>query len=591
MFHISWYGGFLTGVVVLTATLGVEAFSRPPRRRASPFPVQLGATPQPAGRRASTLRPTDPGSAMDRPAADMEGHMPWNEKRATDRVANNDFHDQEVNVGELKRTTDFANLSKKDVRWADGAHVYSDIPNFHEAVGAAGNDQQKLRKVVRAASVLRRMEAAMEREFDVGHLQFQGARQHGLVYKPYNDEAKRAIAAIKFAITVNTFVEEVFNVVFEEVTDFAVASGIASGRSLIANVGHHGARELISLGTCANVAAKMLSTGETITITQEIYDVLEPPLKDEFKRDRKVADVQTYQASGLRWTTATELAEALDVSFDASKWTKKAEDARDALPLSDIKLSEAEVRIDLDALTERNCKRTSLVAIYADIDGFTKLVQTAEDDEAVVSLVRKLNMIRAEFHAVAKTDYEGVVLQHQGDRMFAILHMPGGDDGFAKRCRKGLEIAIGIQSSMIHVLKDHLGEAKELKVAVGLEIGPGVVTRLGKQGEREPVCLGKKVSAAEELQLSADGREIRISKTIYDEIADDNISEEFEAQDDGSYSATWLTFPRLGEKADEKAARANSLSSSGSGPLIKVTRDERQHPVPNANRRPYSAGG
>ena len=50
---------------------------------------------------------------MAREQRDLEGFMTWNEKRARDRVASNDFHDYEVNVADLKRTMDFTNLGKK----------------------------------------------------------------------------------------------------------------------------------------------------------------------------------------------------------------------------------------------------------------------------------------------------------------------------------------------------------------------------------------------------------------------------------------------------------------------------------------------
>ena len=80
--------------------------------------------------------------------------------------------------------------------------------------------------------------------------------------------------------------------------------------------------------------------------------------------------------------------------------------------------------IDVGTLTEKNCKRTSALPIFADLDGFTRYVQEAEDDDAVVSLVRQFHMIRTECNSVLETDYEGLVIQHQGDRIFGIVHIP-----------------------------------------------------------------------------------------------------------------------------------------------------------------------
>ncbi len=67
--------------------------------------------------------------------------MAWNEQRSKDRVQKNDFSDTEVNVRDRSRSMDFANLGAKDVRRAEGVHLYVDVPNFHRAVDDAGNDK------------------------------------------------------------------------------------------------------------------------------------------------------------------------------------------------------------------------------------------------------------------------------------------------------------------------------------------------------------------------------------------------------------------------------------------------------------------
>ena len=84
--------------------------------------------------------------------------MGWNEERSRQRVKDSDFHDFEVDVQDLRRTMDFRNLGTKDVRRAEGVHLYVDVPGFHGAVADAGNDKQKQKKLVRAASVLRKVQ-------------------------------------------------------------------------------------------------------------------------------------------------------------------------------------------------------------------------------------------------------------------------------------------------------------------------------------------------------------------------------------------------------------------------------------------------
>ena len=221
-------------------------------------------------------------------------------------------------------------------------------------------------------------------------------------------------------------------------------------------------------------------------------------------------------------------------------------------------------------LTERNCKRTAAVAVYADLDGFTRYVQEAEGDEKVVALIRQFHMIRSEFHSVIGSDHEGLVLQHRGDCILAILHMPCGDDKHAKRCRRAVDIAIALQSSMEHVLNEHLKDRKDIHVAVGLDVGKAFVTRLGKKGRRVGICFGPEVSSAERLQQRTGAKQICISEDIYDQLDDEDVRAEF-AQDGDTYVATGLTFPKLDRIKETKAARAGSLGASVKEGQVFVT--------------------
>ncbi len=492
--------------------------------------------------------------------------MAWDEQRSRDRVEANDFHDFEVDVQDLRRTMDFRNMGKKDVRRAEGVHLYVDVPNFHRAVNDAGNDQQKQRKLVRAASVLRKVQGDVLKQDEIGDIQRQTVRLHALAYKPYDGddecrETDRVERAVIHAITHNTYVLDVFNEVFADLRDFDSAVGLAGGTSYIANIGRHGKRELISLGSCANLAAKILGGRDTITITKAMYDILPDCLKDHFEKGSVISGAQTYRAKGLRWSRYPELAGELGVTWDEQKWTARTEQYRDELPLQEIEIADATSLIDVSSLSERNCKRTAAVALYADLDGFTRYVREAETNEKVVSLIRQFHMIRAEFHAVVGSDYDGLVLQHRGDCILAILHLPCGDDQHAKRCQKALDIAIGLQSSMEHALNKHLADRKEIHVAVGLDVGKAFVTRLGKKGRRVTICFGPEVSTAERLQMRTGPKGIRISEAIYEQLDDEDMENEF-SEDGGSYVATGLTFPKLDRIKEEKAARAGSLGAA-----------------------------
>jgi class 3 adenylate cyclase len=515
--------------------------------------------------------------------------MAWDEQQAKQRVDDHDFRDVDVVVADLSKTMDFANLGTKDVRRVDGVHIYADVRNFHAAVADAGADKQKQRKLVRAASVLRRVQGDLLEsdkvvgKNEVGKIQLQAAKLHALAFKPYDDSSGRARTAVVCAITLNSYLHDVFNQVFDDVRDFGGAAGLASGLTLVANLGFRGERERICLGTPANLAAKILAGRDTISVTEDLLVSLPAEVAEHFSPAGDVNGTKVHRAQGLSWSRHEGLAETLGVDWDAASWKRRTEEYRDDLPLDDVDVVEAETLIDIDALAERSCKRTEAIAIYADLDGFTKYVQAAENDEAIVTVVRDLHMIRHEFHAVVDQDFPGLVLQHQGDRVFAIVHEPCGDDDReqGRRRRRAIDLAIGLQSSMERVLVKKIGRSG-LHVAIGLDVGRVLVTRLGKKGKREVVCLGPHVTAAEQLQLISGAEEIRISESVYDALQDEILRAQFAKQKDGSYLAKGLTFPKLDELREEDAATKGTLGAVVTAGRVQVI-------TRNANQtRPWS---
>jgi class 3 adenylate cyclase len=504
----------------------------------------------------------------------------WNETTAKNRVNERARNKEKIVVSNLTREMDFYNLGLNDVRRAEGVHIYSDVSNFHLAVAGAGGDKEKQKRIIRRASVLRRVQGELAALDEVGKIQLQSARFHGFCHKPYDGEkesleAGRVLCAVKFAITLHTYLYESFNPVFsdEGLGNFRAASGIDSGRCLIANIGYRGDRQLICLGTPANLAAKSIAGHGTITVTERVYKLLPQKLQAKFEESGEVAGVKVFRASGLRWTEDPELADELDIKFDAEKWLKRTDEYRKDLPLVEMEVTGADVLVDPDLLSERNSKRMEAVAIFADIDRFTKCVEEAEnasDNTAIEKLVRTFHAIRSEFQSCVEADgYEGLSLQHQGDCVLAIAHVPCGDDGHTKRCRKGSNIAIGIQSSMEHVLRKLTDGCNDLHVTVGAAVGQAVITRLGKKGDREIVCLGPEVTVAQRLQCDSGPKQIRVSSELYDGLTDETVKGEFKA-DGESYIASDLTFPKLAEIEDEKAARSGSLAAKATATGVSI---------------------
>ena len=281
----------------------------------------------------------------------------------------------------------------------------------------------------------------------------------------------------------------------------------------------------------------------------------------------------------------------LGVKFDEEALKQATEGHKDDLPLAEMDVIEPTTLINPTLLTEGNNRRTQAVAIFADIDGFTKHVQEAEKNEDVESLVRQLRMVRQEFHKVISDDYEGLVIQHQGDRVLALVHTPTGDDGHQKRCEIAVDVAIGIQSSMDHVLNKRLGDRqKNLRVAIGLDVGKALVTRLGKRGEKTVVFLGPEVESAEDLQLRSKGQEIRIGQAVYDALPEGSTKCGFSEDGKGAYVAFKLTFPELDRLEEEDAARANRMGVTVSDGQFSILTAKSFESRPLGDSKPWSSG-
>ena len=143
---------------------------------------------------------------------------------------------------------------------------------------------------------------------------------------------------------------------------------------------------------------------------------------------------------------------------------------------------------------------------------------------------------------------------------------------------------------MEHVLNEHLTDREDIHVAVGMDVGKVIVSRLGKKGERINICFGPEVSEAERLQMISSEKQIRIASEIYDQLDDEVLTEEFTKRG-AAYVATNLTFPRLDEKREEAAAESNSLAASVSNGQVHVaTGSSRSNDQSWHNSKPWSRG-
>ena len=170
--------------------------------------------------------------------------------------------------------------------------------------------------------------------------------------------------------------------------------------------------------------------------------------------------------------------------------------------------------------------------------------------------------IQKEMARVVTSDFDGLRVQFQGDRVQALFHMPPDDE--SRIATKAVEAAIGLQSSMEHTLKTCLPDAIPLRLAVGVDMGSTLVTKLGTRAHRDRICLGEHVERAARCEEACAGGQIGITSAVY-EALDDDLKDKFAWDEDRRcHVASELT----AEKA-EPTAKGTDLYADGSAVHVR----------------------
>ncbi|MDH5581923.1 MAG: hypothetical protein OEY33_08435, partial [Bdellovibrionales bacterium] len=494
--------------------------------------------------------------------------MGWNGKNSRDRIKERDFKSREISLKDLTKEMDLTNLGPKDVRRVNGAHIYIDTPNFHELVWKCRDDKSKQKKLIRALNTLQRVWSDICKDTDLVSIQIQSSRLHLICYKPYDNFSKIVEVAVSASLDFITYIYEIFNKSFGELDNFRCSAGVAFGEFLVCNIGAKGNRELLSIGSPANMGAKILNGSRNVTLTKEAYDLLPDDLKKLFS-SKTIRGYKVYKLPSATWDNqSNEIRDKYCSNYNNDSLKGITEDYKASIKLDDIDIAGINEKICFDSLTEKNCKRFHSSNLFADLDGFTKLIQEAEDDAQVKELVRIFHGVRAELQSVIQ-DFSGTVVSHRGDCVIGTFSCPTGKEDKNSRIKNSIEAAIGINSSMV-LLNEYFSEYKNLKIAIGMDEGLTIATRLGKQGQKENIIIGTSVIAAETVQqFYTEGDFTSISKNCFEKIEDENVKGYFDKKAEGHYSAKSLTFSKLNDETKKSASEGRRTASLGCG-SIKV---------------------
>lgn len=446
----------------------------------------------------------------------MAAHT-WTSARAAKRIAARMKEVTTVEIKDYVRDTDLTSLPRTKAYRVDGVHIYVDIKNLGEMLGTTEVEGVVCHK--RTLRFLNLHYRAVHRILgQVGAIEvdFHNQRLHAVIAKPYGDEAGRIHRAIAVAQLIIDVLAQTGEEGDEIIPAAKVRVGIDSGFALAVCNGRRGHTEPLFLGAPANLAAKRAGGGTStgIYLTNTARAVID--LADDVSEDKTAL-------------TALEVANSqdeadLDVAADQIVKVWRAD--LEANPIGKFSFSGHTPpfsNLDLELLSPANSRRQDTMSLYADIDGFTDFVAAGVcDDDSAKNVVRTLHVLRSEMDAVLHGDFDGRKVRFIGDCVHGVL-----GEGTAQTTDEEESVstavlcAAGIRSSFdqaILALEEDgvLESGHGLGLAIGFELGPISLTRLGVKGSMIRCAIGRNVIDSEAQQMRCTGDETAIGQTAYD---------------------------------------------------------------------------
>ena len=211
-------------------------------------------------------------------------------------------------------------------------------------------------------------------------------------------------------------------------------------------------------------------------------------------------------------------------------------------PLSDIDYSE---------LSPSKSIRMDLVSLFADLSGYTDYIDSAVANGNIQDAVRALFVIRQEFQNVAEDDFGGRKVRFIGDCIHALIAEGNNiETDESKSVVVAAQCAAAFHASF-DLCKSMLENIDELELAVGLEIGPTPVSRIGIRGDRSVrVASSIATAEAERMQRECDEGGLKVGpnalrvapKGLEDVLGVDGYAREIDYDD---VSASVLATPTI----------------------------------------------
>lgn len=441
----------------------------------------------------------------------------WKKSRAEERIDKRLKEVAKPEIVDYKRDLSLENIPTNKAYRTNGAHLYADIVNLEDMLHCTSTEGETChRRTLRFLNLHFRAVDRILSESDAKRVDFANQRLHAIVLKPYDTEDGAEVARVHRAVAIAQLIIDVLAETGDSdnhIPDAQVRVGIDTGKALAVNNGRSGGRESLFLGRPANQAAKRAAADKAtgIFLTNEARQAI--GLKTLAK-----ANIDTTPLTAKEIAVSQEKAKLTVTKDEIVKLWRKDLEAnpigsfefrRHTPPLSTLKIAD---------LTPGNSRRQEAVSIYADLDGFSRFVESRIDEKAE-DVVKTLHVIRSEVDSVVTSDFSGRKIRFIGDCEHALsadgtAHTTDGEVTVSN----AVLCAGAIRSSLalcLEKLEDDGVDVTGLGIAIGVEYGPMTVTRLGLRGNRVRCSISRGVITSEHEQQRCNGRQSAIGPVAY----------------------------------------------------------------------------
>lgn len=401
-------------------------------------------------------------------------------------------------------------LGSNEAVIVDGVHVYANLLSLNDYRLSEGVETEQSH--ARALNFLHMHYSACDRAVEncgAQRVDFHDGRMHAVIIEPLGDH--NAGIRVSKAIVLAEQLKALSSSAAQRFRDSDFGSdysfGIDTGICVATNSGSSGEPEPLFLGSAANHAAKLAvgdSPGTYLSDRAEeaLKQISATSTRNQFERfidERPTfrfdesALPAVFRAASTPTTQTEDLLESWqsDIRAGASGFANSPAEFTfhaHTLPLRSI---------EYQGLMPSNSIRMDMISIFGDLDGYTNYIDGAMSDrQKVGNAVRNLHVIRGEWANVIQEDFEGRKVRFIGDCIHGILAAgTGNTTDNSSTVRQAIHCSGGLRSSF-QICQGILPDADQLGLAIGFELGPTPVTRLGIRGERS-VRVASSVSRTE----------------------------------------------------------------------------------------------